>query len=112
MDKIERKLRRKKGIRKNIYGTKEKPRISVFKSNRHLFVQAVDDDRGITLCSMSDSAAKVKRNCEGAEQVGVKLAEDLVKHKIATAVFDRNGNRYQGIVKAVAEGIRKGGVKV
>jgi len=112
MDKIQRRIRRKKGIRKKISGHSAKPRITVFKSNRHLYVQAVDDDTGNTLCSCSDLRTSVKRNREGASQVGLELAKDLKKKKIAEGVFDRNGYVYHGIVQAVADGIRKGGIKL
>lgn len=112
MDKYERRTRRKKGIRKNIHGTKVKPRISVYRSNRHIFVQALDDETGVTLCSASDIEAGVKRNTEGALTVGEKLAEKLKKGKVQEAVFDRNGFLYHGIVKSVADGVRKGGIKV
>jgi large subunit ribosomal protein L18 len=112
MDKYERRTRRKKGIRKNIHGTKVKPRVSVYRSNRHIFVQAIDDETGVTLCSVSDVEAGVKRNTEGALNVGEKLAEKLKKGKVQEAVFDRNGFLYHGIVKSVADGVRKGGIRV
>ena len=112
MDKIRKRTRRKKGIRKNISGTKTMPRVSVYRSNRHIFVQAIDDESGATLCSASDVEAGVKSNTEGAHSVGEKLAEKLKKVKVKEAVFDRNGFVYHGIVKSVAEGIRKAGIKV
>jgi large subunit ribosomal protein L18 len=112
MDKIQRRIRRKKGIRKKISGNSAKPRITVFRSNRHLYVQAVDDESGNTLCSCSDLRTGAKRNREGASQVGLELAKDLKKKKIAEGVFDRNGYVYHGIVQAVADGIRKGGIKL
>ena len=112
MDKIRKRTRRKKGIRKDISGTKTKPRVSVYRSNRHIFVQAIDDESGTTLCSASDAEAGVKSNTEGAHSVGEKLAEKLKKAKVQEAVFDRNGFVYHGIVKSVAEGIRKAGIKV
>ncbi len=112
MDKYERRTRRKKGIRKNIHGTKVKPRVSVYRSNRHIFVQAIDDENRVTLCSASDIEAGVKRNTEGALTVGEKLAEKLKMGKVQEAVFDRNGFLYHGIVKSVADGVRKGGIKV
>jgi large subunit ribosomal protein L18 len=112
IDKIKRRIRRKKGIRKKISGNSAKPRITVFKSNRHLYVQAVDDITGTTLCACSDSSTDAKRNKEGASQVGLELAKDLKKKKIAEGVFDRNGYLYHGLVQAVADGIRKGGIKL
>jgi large subunit ribosomal protein L18 len=112
MDKIERRLRRKSGIRKRIRGHAGKPRITVFKSNRHLYVQAVDDDAGHTLGSLSDLEAKVKRNIEGASVMGEKLGGKLKAKKIKEAVFDRNGYVYHGLVRSIAEGLRKSGVKL
>ena len=112
MNKIEKRYRRKKGIRKTINGTAEKPRITVFRSNKHIYVQAVDDIKGITIDFSSDYEAKVKRNIDGAAVVGEKLAEKLVKKKIKEAVYDRNGYIYHGIVKALADGVRKSGIKL
>ena len=112
MNKKERRLRRKKGIRKKIYGTPSKPRITVYKSNRHLYVQAIDDIAGKTVGSLSDFAAGVKCNLEGASKIGVKLADKLLEKKIKEGVFDRNGYVYHGLIKAVADGVRKGGIKV
>jgi large subunit ribosomal protein L18 len=112
MDKNKRRTRRKKGIRKHISGTKAKPRVSVYRSNRHIFVQAIDDENGMTLCSVSDVETGAKSNTEGAHKVGEKLGEKLKQVKVQEAVFDRNGFVYHGVVKSVAEGIRKAGIKV
>lgn len=112
MNKIERRLRRKRGIRKKISGSASKPRITVFKSNKHLYVQAVDDEAGHTLACSSDRAAGAKKNLEGAGTVGQKLAEALVQKGVKQGVFDRNGYIFHGLVKAVVEGIRKGGIRV
>ena len=112
MNKIERRMRRKRGIRKNIFGTNAKPRITVFKSNRHIYVQAIDDQLGRTLAHSSDVFAGSKKSKEGAVAVGEKLAEMLLGKEINQAVFDRNGYLYHGLVKSVADGVRKGGVKV
>lgn len=112
MNKIERRLRRKKGIRKKISGILSKPRITVYRSNKHLYVQAVDDIHGNTLTSSSDFDAGVRRNLEGASAVGLKLAEKLLKKNVKEAVFDRNGYIHHGLVKAVADGVRKGGIKL
>jgi len=112
MDKLDRRLRRKRGIRKKIFGTAHKPRITVYKSNRHIYVQAVDDLTGSTIDSCSDSVAKVKCTAENAVTIGEMLASKLLEKKIGEAVFDRNGYLYHGLVKSIAEGIRKGGIKV
>jgi large subunit ribosomal protein L18 len=112
MDKHERRMRRKRGIRKDIHGTKIKPRVSVFRSNRHVYVQAIDDDQGKTLYSISDREAGVKCNREGSVAVGEKLAEKMKKGKTLEAVFDRNGYVYHGIVQGIADGLRSSGIKV
>lgn len=112
MNKIERRQRRKKGIRKMIHGTSKKPRVSVFKSNRHLYAQAIDDEEGITICSASDFEEGIRADRNGAAVLGEFLAKRLKEHKIKEVVFDRNGYPYHGIVKAVCEGVRKGGMKV
>jgi len=112
MNKIERMLRRKKGIRKKISGTGSKPRICVFKSLRHLYVQAIDDERRVTLAYSWNGSSGVKKNIQGAHTIGEKLAEQLVQKNIKEAVFDRSGYKYHGLVRAVAEGLRKGGIEV
>ena len=112
MNKIKRRLRRKRGIRKKIFGTDLKPRITVFKSNRHLYVQAIDDYSGNTLSASSDIQTGVKRNREGAQQIGEDLAKKLSEKKVKEGIFDRNGYVYHGLISAIAEGVRKGGVKV
>jgi large subunit ribosomal protein L18 len=112
MNKIERRIRRKRGIRKKIFGTPETPRITVFKSNKHIYAQAIDDQLGRTLAYSSDVSAGSKKSKEGAVAVGEKLAEKLLGKEIKQAVFDRNGYLYHGLVKSVADGIRKGGVRV
>jgi len=112
MNKIERRLRRKRGIRKKIYGTAEKPRITVFKSDRYIYVQAIDDDKGQTLCTSSNLKLKEKKTVEGASKVGKDLGKKLLELKIEKAVFDRNGYVYHGLVKALADGVRKAGIKM
>jgi large subunit ribosomal protein L18 len=112
MNKLERRSRRKRGIRKKITGTGQKPRITVFKSNRHLYVQAIDDSSGSTLSACSDGDAKVACTVDNAAAIGQKLAADLLAKNVKEVVFDRNGYLYHGLVKSIAEGIRKGGIRV
>ncbi|MBN2324247.1 MAG: 50S ribosomal protein L18 [Spirochaetes bacterium] len=112
MNKIERRKRRKKGVRKKIYGTGTKPRISVFKSNRHIYAQAIDDEKSVTICSVSDYEKGAKKTVGGAVVIGERMAERLKEKKIKEAVFDRNGYLYHGVVKSVCEGIKKGGLKI
>lgn len=114
MDKLSQRARRKKRIRKKVFGKKERPRVSVFRSNRHIYVQVIDDDSQITLASSSDlNLSKNQRKGTKVEittLVGKKLGEQLQKKKIKKVVFDRSGYRYQGRVKALAEALREAGI--
>lgn len=120
MLKREKRERRHKRVRAKIKGTALIPRISVFRSNRHIAVQLVDDDAGKTLVSVTDMkiGAGKKKSAKGeslrvrAEKVGARLAEKAKKLSITPAVFDRGGYAYHGAVKAVAEGARKGGLQL
>lgn len=104
--RIQRKLR----IRKNIKGTLQVPRLSVFRSNLHIYAQLIDDQNGKTLVSASDTKMKDMGQIEKATQVGELLASLARKQKIEKAVFDRGGHKYHGRIKALAEGVRKGGL--
>lgn len=102
-------------IRKTIVGTAERPRISVFRSNKEIYAQIIDDSKGITLLSAS-SREKALSSISGtktevATAVGKALAEKATKAGIESVVFDRNGYLYHGRVKALAEGAREGGLK-
>ena len=118
MKKVEtrnkRRLRRKRIIRKNIIGTKEIPRLSIFKSNRYIYVQAIDDENGNTITSASSlifDAKDRKLNKKTSEKVGEVIADKLKEKNIDKAVFDRNGFLYTGKIKALADGARKKGIK-
>ncbi len=102
--------RRKKRVSSNIVGTKERPRISVFRSNRYTYAQAIDDTMKKTVATIK-SLGKGKKTVESKE-VGVKLAKILKEKKIDTAVFDRGRYPYAGRVAKVAEGLREGGIKI
>lgn len=109
-----RRRRRKLHIRKRVSGTPERPRISVFKSNRHLYVQVIDDEAGNTLLSASSHSGEtkgLKPKVTDAEKLGVALGKKMREKKISRAVFDRNGNLYHGVVKAIADGARKAGIE-
>lgn len=117
-DKPERRKRRQFRIRKKIRGSKETPRLAIFRSARHIYVQAIDDDSGHTLATASTQDKDLKEslkgylgNKEAAKVVGKAIAERLVKLGVASAVFDRGGNRYMGRVAALAEAAREGGLK-
>ncbi len=116
LSKRERRLRIKKRIRKKVNGTTETPRLSVFRSNKQIYVQLVDDNAAKTLLSASSSdkdiaSQKVTNKTEVASLVGKKIAEKAKEQKIASVVFDRGGYSYHGRVKALAEAARKGGLK-
>ena len=118
MEKIKlhkkRRLRRKRIIRKKIHGTLKRPRLSVFKSNKYIYAQAIDDDKGTTLAAVSSLAydkKKRKLNKEVATKVGEEIGKKLVEKKIDTVYFDRNGFLYTGKIKALADGARKSGIK-
>ena len=109
---------RRKNIRYRIRrkigeGTAQKPRLSVFRSNKGLFVQVIDDENGTTLASAStkELGEKAKLNQENSKNVGKKIAEKALASGIQSIVFDRNGYLYHGNIKALADGAREGGLK-
>ena len=113
LEKDRKRLRRKVHIRKRVFGTAERPRMTVQKSNRRIAVQVIDDTKGHTLASISTlekDLRKIKKTVEGAGQIGELMGKRLLEKKITTVVFDRNGYLYHGIVKAIADGARKTGV--
>lgn len=114
--KIERRLRIKRRIRKKIFGTPEKPRMCVFRSNKHIYVQFIDDIRGRTLTSASSLYKEIleKKDLTKTEQaklVGQLAAKKALEAGITKVVFDRNGYLYHGRVKALAEAARESGLK-
>ncbi|MEA2020499.1 MAG: 50S ribosomal protein L18 [Patescibacteria group bacterium] len=108
----DKKERRRQRIRGKIQGTSQKPRLSVFKSNKHIYAQLIDDTVGETLVSASDNDLEVSgKNKEVARKVGQELAKKAKKKGIEEAAFDRSGYPFHGRVRAVAEGAREGGLK-
>ena len=106
-----RKIRHKR-VRAKIKGTSGRPRLSVFRSNRYVFAQIIDDIKGLTLVSAGDLKSRGKtKKTESAKSVGLELAKAAKLKKIESVAFDRGGNKYQGRVKALAEGAREGGLK-
>jgi large subunit ribosomal protein L18 len=114
------KLRRQKiktRIRGRISGTPERPRLSVYKSLKRIYVQAVDDTQGVTLAAASSLEKELKgtlkngANMEAAKAVGARIAARLKEKGITSVVFDRNGNLYHGRVKALADSAREAGLK-
>jgi len=110
--RLELKLRRKKRIRKSISGTTERPRLSVFKSAKHIYAQVIDDVSGHTLVSVSsfEKGNHKRANAEACVELGKLIAERCKSNKIEKIVFDKNGNMYHGRVKAFADGARSGGL--
>ncbi len=106
---------RKDRIRKTLTGTKERPRLSVFKSAKHLYVQLIDDSVGQTLVSSSTLEktlkGKVQATLDGAKEIGKQIAKKAIEKGIQTVVFDRGGFRYKGQLKALAEAAREAGLK-
>lgn len=114
-EKMKKRIRRKLRIRNSITGTEEKPRVSVFKSNKNISVQVIDDSKNATLCSVSSTDKEMKLsgcNIEVAKKVASKLAEKLAEKKIDQVVFDRNGFIYHGKIKAVADTLREKKIKL
>ncbi len=113
-EKVAARVRRKVSIRKKIEGTPERPRLSVFRSAKHIYAQAVDDTTNTVVASASDLedgfAAEGKKK-DKAKAVGQALAKKLLAKNISACIFDRNGFIYHGRVSAVADGARAGGLK-
>jgi large subunit ribosomal protein L18 len=115
-DKDEGRARRKRRIRKKISGSGDRPRVSVFRSSKHIYAQAIDDSTSSTLATVSTLSTDVKTTLEGdktaeAKAVGAALAKVLKDKGIEQIIFDRNGYLYHGRVKALAEGAREAGLK-
>jgi len=115
LTKLNRRLRIKRRIRKVISGTAERPRMSVYRSNKEIYAQLIDDISGKTIVSASSRDKGVADSklpkMEQAKLVGKNLAEKATKEGIASVCFDRNGYLYHGRVKAIADGAREGGLK-
>ncbi|MCV9389008.1 50S ribosomal protein L18 [Reichenbachiella ulvae] len=110
--KEQRRLRIRRGIRNKISGTAERPRLSVYKSNKAIYVQLIDDVNGATLLATSSAELGTATvNIESAKEVGKKLAEKASGSGISAVVFDRGGYPYHGRIKALADGAREGGLK-
>ncbi len=108
-------MRRKRGLRKRIFGTVQRPRLSVYRSLNHTYAQIINDLDGRTLASASsvekDLTIDEGGNVKGATEVGRRIAARAKESGIAQVVFDRNGYRYHGRIKALADAAREGGLK-
>ena len=113
LSKPQRRLRRRRRVRARIRGSAERPRLSVYRSNRGVFAQLIDDEAGRTLASVSWTEDELRKlgSMEQAKRVGELLAERAKGAGIETCVFDRGGYRFHGRVAAIAEGAREGGLK-
>jgi len=115
LTKIERRYRIKKRIRKVISGTAEKPRMSVFRSNKQIYVQLIDDLTGTTLLSASSRCKEIAgekvNKIEQAKLVGKLAAERSLEKGVTSVIFDRNGYLYHGRIKSLADAAREGGLK-
>ena len=109
--KTQQRKRRHVRVRARMSGNTEKPRLIVFRSIKHITAQLIDDSTGKTLASSHDLKAKKGSKIERAKEVGTKLAEAAKKAGLETCVFDRNGYKYHGRIKALADGAREGGLK-
>lgn len=112
--KTQRRAKIKRRIRKNIFGSAEQPRLSVFRSNKQIYAQIIDDNSGKTLVSASsykNKATETGSKLSQAAVVGKEVAEKAVKAGITSVVFDRNGYLYHGRVKTLADSAREGGLK-
>jgi large subunit ribosomal protein L18 len=112
--KPQQRLRRRRRVRAKVRGTAERPRLSVFRSNRGIQAQLIDDVRGHTLAAVSWTEPDLKElgRMEQAKRAGELLAQRAKEAGVEVAVFDRGGYRYHGKVRALAEGAREGGLKV
>ena len=110
----QRRLKRRRRVRAKVVGTAVRPRISVFRSNRGIMAQLIDDERGHTLAAVQWTEADLRslKPMEQATQAGKLLAQRAKDAGIERAVFDRGGYQYHGRVKAFAEGVREGGLAV
>lgn len=110
--KINLRIKRKRRIRAKISGTANLPRISVFKSNRSIYAQAIDDVKANTLAAINGKKLGIRANKEGAAKLGAEFAKILHSKKLDNAVFDRNGYLYHGVIAAFADALRENGVKI
>lgn len=106
------KLQRKKRTRAKLFGTAERPRLSVFRSNRSVYLQLIDDEKAQTIASVNAKELSGKTKTETAAAAGTLLAQKAKEKGITRAIFDRGGNRYHGRVKAIAESAREAGLQI
>ena len=108
--KIERRIKIKYRIRKKVFGTDESPRLSVFRSNKQIYAQVINDNEGKTIVSASSLGLEAMPKIQQAEKVGELIAKKAIEAGVTAVVFDRNGYLYHGRVKQLADAARKGGL--
>ena len=108
--KVERRIKIKYRIRKSVFGTAERPRLSVFRSNKQIYAQVINDNEGKTLAAASSLGMETMPKIQQAEKVGELIAQKAKEAGIESVVFDRNGYLYHGRVKSLADAARKGGL--
>ena len=106
------RLRRRRRVRGTVSGTLAMPRLSIFKSNKYFYAQAIDDVAGSTLATVDSRALKLSVNKENVVKVAASMAETLKSKNIESIVFDRNGYLYHGVVAAFADALRDNGIKL
>lgn len=104
------RIRRKARVRAKVSGTTQRPRLSVFVSNTNIYLQLIDDDKGVTLLSANTLQTKTPATIEGAKELAKEFSKKMSDKKVTSIVFDRSGKRYHGRVKALAETLRESGV--
>lgn len=111
VQKYKNRERRKKSVRKSVFGTESRPRLSVFRSNKHIYAQLINDTDGKTIVNSSDVKSKSGNGVDSAKKVGESIGKLISKAGVESIVFDRNGYKYHGRVKALADAIREQGIK-
>jgi len=106
------RAQRKARVRGKIFGTAELPRLSVYRSNKHVYAQAIDDHAGHTLAAVDGNKLGLRANKEDAKKLAAEMAKALSDKGISEVVFDRNGYLYHGVVAAFADGLREAGIKL
>lgn len=103
-------LKRKARVRSKIFGDSAKPRVSVFRSNKYFYAQAIDDTKGVTLASVDGKKLGLSNNIEDVKKIGITFAKSLKDSGISKIVFDRNGYLYHGVVASFADSLRENGI--
>lgn len=102
---------RKARVRSKVSGTAEMPRLTVFKSNKHFYAQAIDDTKGVTIASVDGRKMGLKANAEDVKQIAAQMAKNLSAVNVTSVGFDRNGYLYHGVIASFADALREAGIK-